>query len=272
MNKGYTLVELLAVIALIAIILLIAVPQINNLISEQKTNAMLIDAKAIIREIQYENKSFENETLTGLGFEGIKYNNYDLSKSIAYIDDDQMYINLVGQGKFQGMTICGVTLSTVEVELQDKCPIVCNGDVIYAYGSISSPDEGYCDYRDVKNSRNESVRVFVKYPIEGPYSIPKSLCGIYKGNLECFDYDPDNYAEQKVDLMTLFGSDKCTVGMADSDYGQSEYTSCTDDSLTFAILNKGPSPWLPYMMRFYTTGLPIINNCETFMDGLVTCD
>ena len=242
MKKGYTLVELLAVIALIAIILLIAVPQINNLISEQKTNAMLIDAKAIIREIQYENKSFENETLTGLGFEGIKYNNYDLSKSIAYIDDDQMYINLVGTGKFQGMTICGVTLSTVEVELQDKCPIVCNGDAIYAFGSISSPDEGYCDYTQVKYLSNEAAQVFIKYPTSGPYtsSTPKAECILYGGSMHCFNWGPSYYEENKEALQALFGSSNCNeTTLTDAYTNQTTTTTnCNDGSWSCGVASR----------------------------------
>ena len=119
MKKGYTLIEVLAVIALIAIILLIAVPNINNLISNQKNNAMLIDAKSIIRQIQYENKSFSSSTLASLELTGIDFDNYDSVESYAYIRNNSIYLNLVGTNKFAGMYLCGVESSTQESNVTD---------------------------------------------------------------------------------------------------------------------------------------------------------
>ena len=115
MKKGFTLVELLAVIVILAIVLVIAVPNINNIVRKQKGNAMLIDAKTIIRQIQYENKNFSTTTLANLELEGIDFNNYDSVGSYAYIRENSIHLNLVGTNKFEGMYICNVNESTVEV-------------------------------------------------------------------------------------------------------------------------------------------------------------
>ena len=47
MKKGFTLVELLAVIVILAVILVIAVPQINNVIKQTKKNSLGSTAKII---------------------------------------------------------------------------------------------------------------------------------------------------------------------------------------------------------------------------------
>lgn len=52
-KKGFTLVELLAVIVILAVILLIAVPSVSRLISSSKDNAYVLTAKAYIGAARY---------------------------------------------------------------------------------------------------------------------------------------------------------------------------------------------------------------------------
>ncbi|HHT38306.1 MAG TPA: prepilin-type N-terminal cleavage/methylation domain-containing protein [Mollicutes bacterium] len=54
-KKGFTLVELLAVIVILAIILAIAVPGISNMIDNSKKSAFEADAKMIITGLEYQN-------------------------------------------------------------------------------------------------------------------------------------------------------------------------------------------------------------------------
>lgn len=54
-NKGFTLVELLAVIVILAIILAIAVPGISKIIEGSKKGAFEADAKMLITGINYKN-------------------------------------------------------------------------------------------------------------------------------------------------------------------------------------------------------------------------
>ena len=50
MKKGFTLVELLAVIVILAVILVIAVPQINNVIKETRKNSLASSRRKRSRE------------------------------------------------------------------------------------------------------------------------------------------------------------------------------------------------------------------------------
>lgn len=49
MNKGFTLVELLAIIVILGFVLAIAVPIVNNLIDESLINSFLAEAQTIYR-------------------------------------------------------------------------------------------------------------------------------------------------------------------------------------------------------------------------------
>ena len=53
-NKGFTLVELLAVISIIAILSIIAVPNVVSVIDNNKKDQMLSDAKKMISQAKYE--------------------------------------------------------------------------------------------------------------------------------------------------------------------------------------------------------------------------
>ena len=63
MKKGFTLIELLAVITVLAIILVIAIPNIQHLINENKKDTFLINAKSIIKQIKYEDKNYVNKKI-----------------------------------------------------------------------------------------------------------------------------------------------------------------------------------------------------------------
>ena len=53
-KKGFTLVELLAVIVILAIILAIAIPSISGVIENSKRNAFESDAKMLITGLEYQ--------------------------------------------------------------------------------------------------------------------------------------------------------------------------------------------------------------------------
>lgn len=64
-NKGFTLVELLAVIVILAIILAIAVPGISKILEGSKKSAFEADAKMLITGIDYNNLE------AGMGADGV---------------------------------------------------------------------------------------------------------------------------------------------------------------------------------------------------------
>ena len=110
MKKGFTLVELLAVIVILAVILVIAVPQINNVIKETRKNSLgstakLIAAKAEEKEV--ENDALEKtETITCADLVKLddNYGNCTVSKNST---TNKWEVTIVGSGKFTGYTCTG---------------------------------------------------------------------------------------------------------------------------------------------------------------------
>ena len=53
MRKGFTIVELLAVIVIVSILLTIFIPIVTNTISNSKEKAFTVDAKNVLRQVEY---------------------------------------------------------------------------------------------------------------------------------------------------------------------------------------------------------------------------
>lgn len=122
-SKGFTLVEVLAVLIILAILLTVAVPIMNNLIDNKTKDTFLINAKTLIRQIKYENKEFTSSTINALGLAEIDFKDYDKNASMAYQQGDEIYLNLVGTGQYEGMYLCWVSLETNTANVQTTaCP------------------------------------------------------------------------------------------------------------------------------------------------------
>lgn len=120
-KKGFTLVELLAVIVILAIILAIAVPSISDMIKNSKRNAFEADVKLIIKGIDY--KILEGKTITvatvestsdlsDYGANPADYESFDITAITPAIK-----INLTGKstGKFGACSTTGATMASVTV-------------------------------------------------------------------------------------------------------------------------------------------------------------
>ena len=94
-NKGFTLVELLAVIAIIAILAGIAIPNILSMLENAKKEDFIKDAKAVLAQAKYEYNSektrykFVPDT-TGQhdGCNWVKVSQLDISLKKSVYDDD----------------------------------------------------------------------------------------------------------------------------------------------------------------------------------------
>jgi prepilin-type N-terminal cleavage/methylation domain-containing protein len=111
-KNGFTLVELLAVIVILAIILAIAIPGISGLINSSTRNAFEIDAKMLLKEIDYkqlENSSFDpsdiNETniSTSLNISSSNYQTVSVSSLKG-----QPYVIIQGKNKWAGLVAYGI--------------------------------------------------------------------------------------------------------------------------------------------------------------------
>lgn len=118
-KKGFTLVELLATLAVLSIILGIAIPKIGNMVKESRKRAFFTDSKSIIRQIQYKNQEFREEKLSNLDL-GMNLEGINLEDSIAYKNDETIYLNLIGKDKYDGMFLCNVTRNTENIDVKSE--------------------------------------------------------------------------------------------------------------------------------------------------------
>jgi prepilin-type N-terminal cleavage/methylation domain-containing protein len=124
-RKGFTLVELLAVIVILSIILAIAIPTISAVTTAARTNSFTSTVKMVIKGIEY--KILENDGSTSFITPS---DTTDLTTSIddygGTVADYELFhitsvspitIDLTGKdgGKFDGCTTTGATFSTLTV-------------------------------------------------------------------------------------------------------------------------------------------------------------
>ncbi len=265
MKKGFTLVELLAVIVILAVILVIAVPQINSVIKQTRKNSLASTAKLIAskaEEATVENEILgSGETLTCASLVKLddNYGNCDVS-----VTNGVGNVTLVGAGKFAGYTCTGTKSSM-------NCTEGSVEEGIFAYRYISDPSGGYSDYHDVMYpdasnytyDSDEPAQVFIKYPTTGPYteSTTKSVCTLYGGNLNCFEMNASLYSTYKNRLQTLFGSGNCTIGTGDG--GQIETTNCATNDESWRCLVDEEGGVECFASTYY---------CYVWSDGISDCN
>ena len=111
-KKGFTLVELLAVIVILAVILIIAMPKISDVIKNSKEASLETTSKLIAS--QAEKKYMENEVLGNTGSFGcsdvVKINSSDYAScTITFDTNGNALVSINGSGKFAGLTIKNAT-------------------------------------------------------------------------------------------------------------------------------------------------------------------
>ncbi len=132
MKKGFTLVELLAVIVILAVILVIAVPQINSVITQTKKNSLgstakLIAAKAKEKEVENDILGI-SETMTCASLVTLdeNYGNCTVTKSNGY-----WTVTIAGAGRFAGLSCTGTNSNMNCVEGVSNTP-----EYVYTYENI----------------------------------------------------------------------------------------------------------------------------------------
>ena len=113
-KRGFTLVELLAVIVILAVILLVAIPRISKRLQSGKENAFIVLSKNVIRQLEYNDFDYGTAFLSEVELGNMNTSGFDLNESTAYVKNNEIHLNLVGRNEYSGMYLCGVTLSSVE--------------------------------------------------------------------------------------------------------------------------------------------------------------
>ncbi len=117
-KRGFTLVELLAVIVILAVILIIAMPKISDVIKNSKESSLETTAKLIAS--QAEKKYTENQVLDNSSTikcsDVAKISDADYeSCNITFDDKGNAKVSIVGKGKFEGMAVCNANKNSATV-------------------------------------------------------------------------------------------------------------------------------------------------------------
>ena len=122
-KKGFTLVELLAVIVILAVILIIAMPKISDVIKNSKEASLETTAKLIAS--QAEKKYTENQVLDGSSTikcsDVAKINDADYeSCNITFDDKGNAKVSIVGKGKFEGLQVVDGTKDSAKASVKKE--------------------------------------------------------------------------------------------------------------------------------------------------------
>ena len=121
-KKGFTLVELLAVIVILAVILIIAMPKISDVIKNSKEASLETTAKLIAN--QAEKKYTENQVLDNSSTikcsDVAKISNADYeSCNITFDSKGNAKVSIVGKGKFAGLQVVDGTKDSAKVSVKE---------------------------------------------------------------------------------------------------------------------------------------------------------
>ena len=146
-KKGFTLVELLAVIVILAVILVIAIPRILDVIDSSKLSSFESSARMIISDAE---KQYAINKVNGIEEEiscenTSKLNNNEYSNcEITFDSEGLASIELTGSGKFDGLKCTGnsitLTCNTNSVTFTDEACFTFNSET----GEITDYDDN-CD-------------------------------------------------------------------------------------------------------------------------------
>ena len=137
-KKGFTLVELLAVIVILAVILIIAMPKISDVIKNSKESSLETTAKLIAS--QAEKKYTENQVLDNSSTikcsDVVKINNTDYeSCNITFDSKGNAKVTIVGKGKFEGLQVVDGTKDSAKAST--KKDIVETAAKYFSYEDIT---------------------------------------------------------------------------------------------------------------------------------------
>ena len=138
-KKGFTLVELLAVIVILAVILIIAMPKISDVIKNSKEASLETTAKLIAS--QAEKKYTENQVLDGSSTikcsDVAKISDADYeSCNITFDSKGNAKVTIVGKGKFEGLAIYDGTKDSAKASAKKE--IVETAAKYFSYEDIVS--------------------------------------------------------------------------------------------------------------------------------------
>ena len=108
--------------------------EVNDYILSSKKQSFINNALNIARELEYDNMdfiTFDRIYLKDFDLKNINKNDLDLEKSLVYAQDNEVYIDLVGKGTYEGLYVCHINYGTKNAVVQEyPCNISIDG-IIY---------------------------------------------------------------------------------------------------------------------------------------------
>lgn len=138
-KKGFTLIEILAVIVVLGTIMLIVMPRIIGIFDDSKKSAFQVEVNSVIDVIQ--NKMIDNPSLTIASFtlDYIKNNlNVDTNnfESISVtLNNNKVYVVIVGKNDWKNLTAYG-TYNNILVST-DGLPPTYTDETCFTFNSVS---------------------------------------------------------------------------------------------------------------------------------------
>lgn len=118
-KNAFTLVELLAVIAVLSIVLVIGVPKLQDTMNKSKNKTLestvrLIATQVESKYIEYQTKGIEDEIKCS---DVVEINNEDYTDCrISFDIDGKAKVTIIGNGKYQGKYVCEGTKKDVIIQ------------------------------------------------------------------------------------------------------------------------------------------------------------
>ena len=141
-NKGFTLVELLAVIILIGLIAVITIPKIKDSLDDSKKELAQTSALSYSKQIDrfILDKTIDKDDISLDG-------DYNIDSTGKIYNEENEYTL-----DYTGETPTGGTLTFIENELQSACITINNYAVTIVNGTVTNTEKGECVYESVEES------------------------------------------------------------------------------------------------------------------------
>ena len=203
--KGFTLVELLAVIVILAVILIIAMPRISDVISNSKKASLEATAKTVAS--QAEKKLMEKEILEDTSSiscsDIVKLNDSDYGACTITFDGNKAKVNITGKGKFDGLKVVNATKDSA-VAVEDKIEYTDANCFVVSNGVIT-------DYKNPTTALNIIMDALVEKVYAGPFIPSTSTDRTYDSD-KC---PRDVVIPEKINGVTITGINHHAFAMDD---------------------------------------------------------
>ena len=257
-KKGFTLVELLAVIVILAVILIIAMPKISDVIKNSKESSLETTAKLIAS--QAEKKYTENQVLDNSSTikcsDVAKISDADYeSCNITFDSKGNAKVTIVGKGKFEVMAVCNANKNSASISSD------CSTDAKYfSYEDVKDIDDGLVKTTTMSSFEVEDVSKCIIYfagnnPTDDVKEVATTIC--MGGSI-------------KVDEHTISLKEMLIVGdMPSSDYEEAglkvEYINIVVENVEVKDANKCES----YLGKAFGMGVdaPTLCNGDAIYNG-----